>query len=231
MNVLAIDTSNQPLSVAVLKDNQVVAEYTKNIKKNHSVQLMPAIYQLMNEVGLQPQDLDRIAVANGPGSFTGIRIGLTTAKTLAWSLNIPVVAVSSLELLAYNGYYFNGLICPFFDARRGQVYTGLYKGQENQLESKEEEVNIMLADWLEQLKAYNGPIMFLSRDLSIHREVISDVLRDQAVIPDLPVHLPQSGILAKVAIEREPVDVHSLTPNYLRLAEAEAKWIEKQQEM
>jgi len=128
MNILAIDTSNQPLGVAVLKDGQVVAEYTKNIKKNHSVHLMPFINQLMNEAGLQPGDLDRIAVANGPGSFTGIRIGLTTAKTLAWSLNIPVVAMSSLELLAYNGYYFNGIICPFFDARRGQVYTGLLIG-------------------------------------------------------------------------------------------------------
>ncbi len=230
MNVLAIDTSNQPLGVAVLKNNQVAAEYSKNIKKNHSVQLMPVIKQLMNEVGLQPSELDRIAVANGPGSFTGIRIGLTTAKTLAWSLNIPVVAMSSLELVAHNGFYFDGLICPFFDARRGQVYTGLYQKDQSGIDMQEEEVNIMLTEWLEQLKEYKQPVMFLSHDLDTHRDTIFDTLGDQAILPELPVHLPQAGILAKLATNKEPVDVHSLTPNYLRLAEAEAKWIKKQQE-
>ncbi|KGX84307.1 tRNA (adenosine(37)-N6)-threonylcarbamoyltransferase complex dimerization subunit type 1 TsaB [Pontibacillus marinus] len=230
MNVLAIDTSNQPLGVAVLKNSQVVAEYTKNIKKNHSVQLMPVINQLMSEAGLQPSELDRIAVANGPGSFTGIRIGLTTAKTLAWSLNIPIVAMSSLELLAYNGFYSNSLICPFFDARRGQVYTGLYQNEQSELRLEKEEVNILMEEWLKALKEYDQPIMFLSHDLDAHRETIVNTLGEQAILPDLPVHLPQAGVLAKVAMTKEPVDVHSLTPNYLRLAEAEAKWIQKQQE-
>lgn len=230
MNVLAIDTSNQPMGVSIIKEGDVVAEFTKNIKKNHSAQLMPAIHQLMEEVSLQPQDLDRIAVANGPGSFTGVRIGLTTAKTLAWSLNIPIVAVSSLELLSYNGFSFNGYICPFFDARRGQVYTGLYEYVNGQMEVLKPEVNIMMDEWLEELKDLDKPVLFLSKDLELYRGTIRDVLSDNAECPELPVHLPKASMLAKVAMDKEPNDVHSLTPNYLRLAEAESKWLAAQQE-
>src|SRR5690606_31260140 len=98
-------------------------EFTSNVPKTHSLRLMPAIVQLMNDLNMKPNDLDKIVVANGPGSYTGVRIGVTTAKTLAWSLNIPVVGVSSLEVLAYQGRFFNGFVSPFFDARRQTVFT------------------------------------------------------------------------------------------------------------
>ena len=118
MNILAIDTSNRPMSVALYHNEIPLIEHTLNSKRNHSVQLMPAIEYLMKEVNLQPKDLSKIVVANGPGSYTGLRIGVTTAKTLAWSLNIPLVTVSSLELVAANLIYSNGLVCSFFDARQ-----------------------------------------------------------------------------------------------------------------
>src|SRR5690625_6772704 len=107
MNILAIDTSNQTMGVAVLKENQISCEIVTNIKKNHSVRLMPAIDQLMKEVSVMPEELNKIVVAKGPGSYTGVRIGLTTAKTMAWALNIPVVGVSSLETLTYQGQFFH----------------------------------------------------------------------------------------------------------------------------
>ena len=123
---LGIDTSQTPLSVAVVKDDQVLAEYKSSIKITHSIGTMPAIEELLKKVDIQPSELDAIAVANGPGSYTGVRIGVTIAKTLAWTLNIPIFSVSSLQLLAANAPYFPGVVCTIMDARRGNVFAGIY---------------------------------------------------------------------------------------------------------
>src|SRR5690625_1267056 len=127
MNKLAIDTSNQVLGVAIIQNDTLLAELITNVKMDHSSRLMPGIVGLMEDVGLTPNQLDKIVVAQGPGSYTGTRIGITTAKTLAWALNIPIYPVSSLDAVALNGAYFNGYICPFFDARRQTVFTSLVK--------------------------------------------------------------------------------------------------------
>ena len=124
MTILAIDTSNTALGVALLEENQVLGEYMTNLKKNHSIRIMPAIQMLMKDCERTPSDLTKIVVAKGPGSYTGIRIGVTIAKTLAWTLKLPLVGVSSLEILAGVGRYFDGYVSPIFDARRGQVFTG-----------------------------------------------------------------------------------------------------------
>ncbi len=105
MNILAMDTSNQAMGVAVSKDGQPLGELSTNIKKNHSVRLMLAIDHLMREVNMAPTDLDKIVAAKGPGSYTGVRIGLMTAKSMAWSLDIPITGVSSLEVLAWQGRF------------------------------------------------------------------------------------------------------------------------------
>src|SRR5699024_1227264 len=115
MNILAIDTSNHTLGVVILKYNQVNGEYVTHLEKNHSVRLMPAIDQLMRDVEMEPGELNKIVVAKGPGSYTGVRIGLTTAKTLSWTLNIPLTGISSIEVLAYQVRFFPNYICPFFD--------------------------------------------------------------------------------------------------------------------
>lgn len=137
MTILAIDTSNYTLGIALLREDTVIAEYITYLKKNHSVRAMPAVHSLLNECDMTPQDLSKIVVAKGPGSYTGVRIGVTLAKTLAWSLHIPISPVSSLEALAANGRHFDGLISPIFDARRGQVYTGLYEYKNGLLEQVE----------------------------------------------------------------------------------------------
>ncbi|WP_226586023.1 tRNA (adenosine(37)-N6)-threonylcarbamoyltransferase complex dimerization subunit type 1 TsaB [Halobacillus litoralis] len=226
MNILAIDTSNYVMGVAVMKDGTVAGEYVTNIKKNHSIRLMPAIDQVMKETGMKPEDLDRIAVAHGPGSYTGVRIGLTTAKTMAWSLGIPVIGVSSLEAVARQGVFFPGFVCPFFDARRGLVYTGLYDGDMNLVK---DEKNVLMGEWLEELKELNQPVLFLSQDLSVHEETIREKLGSQAVMPGEPYQFARPSIIASVAKDKEPRPVHDLVPNYLRIPEAEAKWLEQQE--
>ena len=125
MKVLAFDTSSKALSLAILEDKQVLAETTINIKKNHSITLMPAIDFLMASLDLTPKDLDRIVVAEGPGSYTGLRIAVATAKTLAHTLNIELVGMSSL--LALVPYQQEGLFVPLMDARRNNVYAGFYE--------------------------------------------------------------------------------------------------------
>nr|MDH3162641.1 tRNA (adenosine(37)-N6)-threonylcarbamoyltransferase complex dimerization subunit type 1 TsaB [Bacillus licheniformis] len=228
MTILAIDTSNLTLGVALIKDGKVIAEHISHLKKNHSVRAMPAIDELLKECGLKPSDLTQIAVAKGPGSYTGVRIGVTIAKTLAWSLNIPVKTVSSLEVLAANGRFFQGLICPLFDARRGQVYTGLYQYRDGKLHGLEEDQNILLEDWLKKLKAMDQQVLFIGSDTGIHREMIERILDEQAVIADPALRLPRPSELALIGELKEDEPVHSIVPNYIRLAEAEAVWLEKQ---
>lgn len=228
MNLLSIDTSNQAMGVALLNDDVLIGEMVTNIKRNHSVQLMPAINQLMRETGMTPDDLDKIAVAKGPGSFTGVRIGLATAKAMAWSLQIPIVGVSSLEVLAYQGYLSNMLISPFFDARRGNIYTGLYQWEDGMLRSVEPEQNPTMLDWLRQLAAEKQPILFLSPDIKLYQSVILENTDNFAIIPPSSFHLAKPSHLAFAALDKTPEPTHTLAPNYLRLAEAEAKWQREQ---
>ncbi|MFD1851559.1 tRNA (adenosine(37)-N6)-threonylcarbamoyltransferase complex dimerization subunit type 1 TsaB [Oceanobacillus bengalensis] len=230
MNVLAIDTSNQALGVAILNNDKVIGEIVTNIAKNHSVRLMPAIDQLMKEVSLTADQLDKIVVAKGPGSYTGVRIGLATAKTFAWALDIPIVGVSSLEVLAYQGRFFDGLICPFFDARRGLVFTGGYQWKNQKLELVFEEKNVAMEDVLSKLAEEKKNVLFLSPDIALHRENIKEVLGDLAHIPEGPYHVARPSLLGLAGVNRQADNTHALTPNYLRLAEAEANWLKAQED-
>lgn len=230
MNVLAIDTSNHVLGVAIMKNEQIIGELVTNLTKNHSTRLMPAIDKLMEEVNMKAEDLDRIAVAKGPGSYTGVRIGLTTAKTLAWALDIPIVGVSSLAVLAYQGRFFDGYICPFFDARRGLVYTGIYKWQDNQLASVYEDENIMMHTVLEKLQSEDKNILFLSPDIDLFQDEIKEVLGERAIIPKAPYHIPSPSHLGLASLYKKIDVTHELTPNYLRMAEAESIWLKQQKE-
>jgi|SRR5690625_1485376 len=228
MYSLTIDTSNHVLGVALMKGNKVIGEFVTNLAKNHSVRLMPAVDQLMKEVDASPEQLDKIIVAKGPGSYTGVRIGLTTAKTLAWALDIPVVGVSSLKALAYQGRFYNSVICPFFDARRGLVYTGLYEWQTNEMVAVHEEQNILMYDWLTELSKREQEVLFLSPDIEGFSDAIQEKLGDLAIIPEDMFHIAKPSDLALAGSHQESESTHHLTPNYLRLAEAEANWIKAQ---
>lgn len=228
MKILAIDTSNFPLGVALIDEDKVIGEYMTNVKRNHSLKAMPAVEQLLKDCDTDVKELTKIVVANGPGSYTGVRIGVTLAKTLAWSLDIPLVPVSSLAVLASSGRYFNGYLSPIFDARRGQVYTGLYRYRDGKLENVLEDRNVMLTDWVEELKNYEGEILFVGNDTGIHAEAIQEALGEKAVLAPFVSHNPRPSELAYIGMDMEESTAHEVLPNYIRMAEAEVKWLEAQ---
>ena len=126
MKVLAIDSSGLTATVAIVDEMQTIAEYTVNYKKTHSQTLLPMISEIVKMVELNLKEIDAVAVAGGPGSFTGLRIGSATAKGLGLALEKPVISVPTVDALAYNVYGYSDIICPIMDARRNQVYTGMY---------------------------------------------------------------------------------------------------------
>lgn len=223
MRILAIDTSNNTMSVAITDGNVVLGEFTSNVKKNHSVRLMPAIDRLCQECNIRPKDIEKIVVASGPGSYTGVRIGVTVAKTLAYALQIPVTAVSSLEVLAAN-IKEKKYVVPIFDARRGQVYTGLYR-QDTELEMIKEDRIVMLEEWLEKIEELNEEVIFVGSDVSLHGDAIQSKLGKKAIFAGSTLQYPRASELALLGMDRENVEVHKLVPNYIRLAEAEANWL------
>ncbi|WP_100489453.1 tRNA (adenosine(37)-N6)-threonylcarbamoyltransferase complex dimerization subunit type 1 TsaB [Sporolactobacillus pectinivorans] len=228
MNVLAIDSSNLVMGVAVASDGRMLGELMTNNKKNHSERLMPAIAQLLEDAGIKPEEIDRIAVAQGPGSYTGLRIGVTVAKMMAWTLKKELVGVSSLEIVAQNGIHFDGLVVPFFDARRGQVFTGVYKSEKNQVISVARDKLLLMENWIEELKQTNKPVLFLSNDIEKWAERLKSI--PNAVFGTPAQNIPRPSELARLGVEKLPAaDIHHFLPTYLRLAEAEAKWQAKQE--
>ncbi|WP_249661563.1 tRNA (adenosine(37)-N6)-threonylcarbamoyltransferase complex dimerization subunit type 1 TsaB [Lysinibacillus fusiformis] len=228
---LGIETANTPLSIAVVKDGKVVAEMVQNIKLTHSAGAMPAIEEILARIDVRPNDLDAIAVSEGPGSYTGVRIGVTLAKTLAWTLQKPLVGVSSLKTLAANAALYNGLICPIFDARRGNVYTAVYQGET--LEALVEDHHANIDDLLVRLKALEQPILFVGTDVDIFWENIVQILGEHAVRAPFSIDLPRATEVIHLATKMELPSVeatHHFVPQYKRIAEAEANWLKEQKE-
>lgn len=231
MKVLAIDTSNYVLGVALVDKGKVLGEFITNLKKNHSTRVMPAVEMILSECGVSPKELDKIVVAKGPGSYTGVRIGVTIAKTLAWSLDIPLVGVSSLEVSAASvGRYFQGYISPLFDARRGQIYTGLYRFQNGKVDEVESDKIVLSKDWASHLKEYKTPILFVGNDLDLHHDHFEQTLCERAVFAYITEQNPRPAELALLGLDKPAENVHTFTPNYIRLAEAEAKWLERKKQ-
>lgn len=220
---LGIDTSHTPLAVAVVKDDQVLAEYKSSLKITHSIGTMPAIEELLKKADIKPNEIDTIAVANGPGSYTGVRIGVTIGKTLAWTLNIPIVSVSSLQVLAGNVPFFSGVVCSIMDARRGNVFAGIYMNEE-----VVKEAHMSLTELLQTLDEMGQPVLFVGMDVSIHWEQIKEVLGDKVQRVNAAFNLPSAAVLIELAKKQEASDVHTTVPEYLRVTEAEANWMKEQ---
>ncbi|TFD93689.1 tRNA (adenosine(37)-N6)-threonylcarbamoyltransferase complex dimerization subunit type 1 TsaB [Jeotgalibacillus sp. R-1-5s-1] len=228
MIVLAIDTSNQPLSLAVVKDDAVMGELTLNIKRNHSIQAMTAVESLLATLDLSADQIERIVVAKGPGSYTGVRIGVTLAKTLAWSLKIPLVGVSSLLSLSWPGKQFDGIVSPIMNARRGRVYTGLYTFDETWVEL-EEDRNLSMEEWLDLLADREEAVLFCGADVDVFWEQIQARLGDRAKRVSESEEVPRMAEMAIYASELADEDVHEFVPNYIRMAEAEVNWLKEQE--
>jgi tRNA threonylcarbamoyladenosine biosynthesis protein TsaB len=237
MNLLALDTSNWALAVGVLADGQVIGELNTNIPKNHSLRLMPGVEALLQQVDLSPVDLHGIAVSHGPGSYTGVRIGVTTAKTMAWSLGVPLLGISSLQVVAQNRAAFPGRIIPMFDARRGQVYTGVYAYDEDAgiVQRVTDDRLLLVEDLLQDLQKEQEPFLFFGEGSKKHAQQISEwgggagSARVRLAAPH--EHPPRGAQLAYLAGQLWHLStdqVHLVAPQYLQLAEAEQKWLEQQ---
>ena len=218
MKVLAFDTSSKALSLAILEDKQVLAETTINIKKNHSITLMPAIDFLMASLDWTPKDLDRIVVAEGPGSYTGLRIAVATAKTLAHTLNIELVGMSSL--LALVPYQQEGLFVPLMDARRNNVYAGFYENAKPVMP----EAHLPFERVIELI---NG-----ASQVTFVGEVGPFVEQIQEHLPrtNFKETLPNAANLALLAWDKEANSLHDFVPNYLKRVEAEENWLKNHTE-
>ena len=230
MNILALETSNQVMSVAVMADQEVLAEMTLNRKRTHSEQLMPTIDQLLQQSGLAVEDLDRIVVADGPGSYTGVRIAVTTGKTLAFTLGIDLVGVSSLAVLAANVRDTNAMIVPLMDARRQNVFAGGYQWQDGTLINVIADKHISLTDLLASLKLLNQPVIFAGPDVEKFAEPIFAQLGSLASMTDKINQLPRASRLGELGIHAAPVSVFDFVPRYLRLTEAETNWLKTHDE-
>lgn len=227
MKTLAIDTSNQTLAVAVVDGQEVLGQSQTMAIKNHSTALMPAIDGLMQAVGMAPKELEQIVVAKGPGSYTGLRIGVTTAKTLAQTLNIPLIGVSSLKAVAANCVGVSQVIVPLFDARRQNVYAGAYQWHNGTLETRIKDQHISLSELLTQLKAVDGQeVLFVGADTIKFKDMIEAELPTAHINQVLLWNYPNGVVLAAIAKEEAPVaSIHDFVPDYLKLVEAEEKWL------
>ena len=218
MKVLAFDTSSKALSLAILEDKQVLAETMINIKKNHSITLMPAIDFLMASLDWTPKDLDRIVVAEGPGSYTGLRIAVATAKTLSHTLNIELVGMSSLLALVPRQQ--EGLFVPLMDARRNNVYAGFYENAQPVLP----EAHLSFAEVIEKVKD--------AEQVTFVGEVGPFVEQIQEQLPQASYQetLPNAANLALLAWDKEAGSLHDFVPNYLKRVEAEENWLKNHTE-
>lgn len=231
MKILALDSSGLVASVAIVEDDVVVAEYTTDFKKTHSQTLLPMLDEIVRMTELDLKEIDAIAVSAGPGSFTGLRIGSATAKGLGLALDKPLIGIPTVDALAFNLYGTDKLICPIMDARRSQVYTGLYEYVNNTFTVLKEQRAITIAELLEELKGMKREVIFLGDGVPVHREVIKETLRDNCSFA--PAHVSKQraaavGVLGTIYFAEGKVEsAKEHEPEYLRVSQAERELAER----
>lgn len=235
MKILAIDSSGLVATVAIVEDQNLIAEYTIHHKKTHSQTLMPMLEEVKNMVELDLKSIDAIAVASGPGSFTGLRIGAATAKGLAMGLGKPIVEVPTLEGMAYQMYGSQALVCPIMDARRNQVYTGLYQFVQDEngyrMETVKEGCACDIMECIQVANSFEQPVMFLGDGVPVFEALI----REQATVPVFfaPAHrrLQSAAAVGALAIEYAKAgrftEAKEHAPEYFRMSQAERERMEQ----
>jgi len=229
MLILAFETSAKAASVALHDDAKLLAESYQNTGLTHSQTLMVMAEDMLKQCGYSAKDVTHVAVAAGPGSFTGVRIGVAAAKGLAWGLQAPCYGVSTLEAMAKNMGIYEGIVCAVMDARRNQVYNALFRVENGNFSRITEDRAVSLAELGTELAQMEGPV-YLVGDGSM---VAKAALGDRVVMPaEHRMHQRAAGV-AMVAAEMIAAgaicDAESLQPNYLRLSQAEREKLEKMQ--
>lgn len=234
MKILGIDSSGLVASVAIVEDDLLVAEYSLQYKITHSQTLLPMLEEIKNRIHLDMQTIDAIAVAAGPGSFTGLRIGAATVKGLGLALGKPIIPVPTLDGMAYNCYGTDLLVCPIMDARRNQVYTGLYTFEKNDgitMNKVMEQTAMGFDELAAKLNELGKEVIFLGDGVPVFAEAMKELL--QIPYHLAPAHMNRQraaavAVLGKVMYEQGIFeDAADHAPNYLRLSQAERERQEK----
>jgi len=231
MRILALDSSGLVATVAILEDEQMIAEYTVNYKKTHSQTLLPMLDEIVKMTEFDLSTIDAIAIAGGPGSFTGLRIGAATAEGLGLALDKPLIHVPTVDGMAYCLFGQEGLICPIMDARRNQVYTGLYRFVNEEFQVVEEQMAISVPELIEKLNQYGEKVTFLGDGVPVYKTQFTEGLR--CTYAFAPAHMNRQragavGVLGMKYFQEGKIEsAREHKPDYLRLSQAERERAEK----
>jgi len=224
MNILGIDTSTSNLSVAVLDGSGLIAEYSKYLDRQTSQLLLPTIKKMLRKAQLSLDSIDTFAVGLGPGSFTGLRIGVSAIKGLSFACSKPIVGIPTLDVLALNVFPNQHQICPIVDARQNKVYVCLYKTENNKLKKQ---TNYLLTDIDSLLKKIKKTTVFLGDGLDIYQKIIKKTIGKRAIFADKNFWYPRAGNLALLAKKcyntQKKIDPKKIVPLYLYPKECQIK--------
>ncbi|SFB21472.1 tRNA threonylcarbamoyladenosine biosynthesis protein TsaB [Acetitomaculum ruminis DSM 5522] len=231
MKILAIDSSGLVAGAAIYEDGIIKAEYQVNYKKTHSQTLLPMIDEIFKMTESDVKDMDIVAVAAGPGSFTGLRIGFATAKGLAMVINSPMVLVPTVDALAYNLYGNEQIICPIMDARRNQVYTGLYTFENFEFKVIKEQMAVDIKEIIKKINEIGKPVIFTGDGMPVFKEKIKELITVDYSFAPAHLSRQRAAALASLALEYYEkgltIEADKATPVYLRLSQAERERLER----
>ena len=230
MKILSLDSATESATCAILEDNRILGEITFNYKKQHSLILMPIIDELFNNTGVNISDIDAFVASKGPGSFTGLRIGMATIKGLSQGTKKPFVTVSTLDSLAFNLAYTDGIICPILDALRDNVYTALYTFNNYELTRISDYINISIDELINMLKEKNCNISFVGDGVPKFKERLVKHLSKVSFAP-AHLNLARASSLGELGLKLLSSgindDIYASVPIYLRKPQAEREYEEK----
>ena len=234
MKILGIDTSTMAANVAVLEDDKLICEYTINTKKTHSQKLMPMIENILKLSDLDIKEIDAIAICVGPGSFTGLRIGMATAKAMAHVNNIPLIGVNSLEILGANMDLCNRNICSILDAQRNQVYMNKYILKDDKITELEEISIKPIDELLEKISSSNEDWVLVGEAVYKYKEKIEEI--SNITIPSPANNITKASTLCFVARDKmlandQVYNCYNINPMYIRKSQAEEQYEEKQKRL
>lgn len=234
MKILGIDTSTMAANVAVLEDDKLICEYTINTKKTHSQKLMPMIENMLKLSDLDIKEIDAIAICVGPGSFTGLRIGMATAKAMAHVNNIPLIGVNSLEILGANMDLCNRNICSILDAQRNQVYMNKYILKDDKITELEEISIKPIDELLEEISSSNEDWVLVGEAVYKYKEKIKEI--SNITIPSPANNITKASTLCFVARDKmlandQVYNCYNINPMYIRKSQAEEQYEEKQKRL
>lgn len=231
MLLLAIESSGLVASIALMSGDKLIGEYTTNFKKTHSQTLLPMLDEVVRMTGIELESVDGIVVSGGPGSFTGLRIGAATAKGLGLALDKPLIKVPTVDGLAYNLYGTSRIICPIMDARRQQVYTGLYTFDKAQFRVVSPQKAVAISEIVEEINQLGKEVVFLGDGVPVYKEYIEDHIHVGCSFAPPHLNAQRAGALAalgKIYFEEGRLEsADEYVPEYLRLSQAERELMER----